>query len=349
MKSHTKFTSIEREMLAHYLASGMSKPECSRLLCRPLTTIKAEVRRNRVWALNRDGQRVSVYIAISAQAKAQVRQLHSAHNKKVLKNDDVFQYVTTHLVDGWSPEQIEGRLKEVDHPDDPHWHISHETIYAWIYSQPKNELGKHWYEYLRRKQKKRKKQKGRIVHHSHIPDRVSISKRPERANNRTEFGHWEGDSIEGKRGQNHYGLHTEVERMSRFIKASKVKRLTSRQAYYAQSRLFGSEPDCAVKSTTLDNGRETHEHYRLRKRFNMMTYHAHPYSSYERGTNEHGNWHLRYYFPKGTDFKKVTSTELQAVVDEINNRPREILGFKTANEMYHQLLERAEGVRSELE
>jgi IS30 family transposase len=105
----------------------------------------------------------------------------------------------------------------------------------------------------------------------------------------------------------------------------------------------------AVKSTTLDNGRETHDHYKLRSKFNMDTYHAHPYSSYERGTNEHGNWHLRYYFPKGTDFKIVTSTELSAVVREINNRPREILGFKTANEMYNQLLEKALGVRSELE
>jgi len=123
-----------------------------------------------------------------------------------------------------------------------------------------------------------------------------------------------------------------------------VKSLTSRQAYYAQCRIFSTEPDCAVKSTTLDNGRETHEHYRLRKKFNMATYHAHPYSSYERGTNEHGNWHLRYYFPKGTDFSKVSRNEVQLAVDEVNNRPREILGFKTANEVYDQLVVNEQGV-----
>lgn len=70
----------------------------------------------------------------------------------------------------------------------------------------------------------------------------------------------------------------------------------------------------------------------------MKTYHAHPYSSFERGTNEHGNWLLRYYFPKGTDFATVTDKELQEVVKEINNRPRKILGFQTANEVYYQLL-----------
>jgi len=349
MKTHKKIRPSERELLANYLSAGKSKPECSKLLNRPLATIKAEVRRNSSWVLNRDGQKVSVYIAITAQAKSVERQHLSAHNKQTLKNPDVYAYVTQHLRQGWSPEQIAGRLKTKDHPDDHYWQICHETIYEWIYNQPKNDAGLNWYEYLRRKQHKRKKQRGRTVHRSHIPDRVSISQRPEEANNRTAFGHWEGDSIEGKRGCSMAGLHTEVERMSRKIKATKVKSLTSRQAYYAQCRIFGTEPACAIKSTTIDNGRETHEHYRLRQKFDMATYHAHPYSSYERGTNEHGNWHIRYYFPKGTDFTTITRKELQAVVEEINNRPRKILHFQTANEVYYQLVEKAEGVRSELE
>jgi IS30 family transposase len=294
--------------------------------------------------LNRDGQKIRVYVGITAQAKAEQRKLRSAHNKQPLKNPEVYAFVTKHLRKGWSPEQIVGRLKKIEHPDDPDWHISFETIYKWIYNQPKNENGLYWYEYLRRKQKKRKTKKGRTVHHSKIPDRVSISQRSDEINNRTVFGHWEGDSIEGKRRVNTAGLHTEVERMSRKITASKVKSLTSRQAYYAQCRIFGNEPKCAVKSTTLDNGRETHEHFRLRHKFSMFTFHAHPYSSFERGTNEHGNWHLRYYFPKGTDFKKVSRNELQAAVDEINDRPREILGFKTANEVYDQLVENEQGV-----
>lgn len=287
--------------------------------------------------INRDGQKVFVYIAITAQAKAKKRQLNSAHNKPQLKHPPVYTFVTDQLRMGWSPEQIAGRLKR-EHPCNPCWHITHETIYVWIYSQPKNDEGKYWWEYLRRKQKKRRRQKGRTVHRGHIPDRVSISQRPTAVNHRTEFGHWEGDSVEGKKGGSGMGLHTEVERISRRIKATKVKAINSTEALAAQSRLFGSEPGCARKSTTLGNGKETYLHYRLRQPLQMMTYHAHPYSSYARGTNEHGNWHLRYYFPKGTDFAGVTETELQEVVEEINNRPRKILGFQTANEVYYQLL-----------
>jgi IS30 family transposase len=341
MKTHQKFTPEERDLLAQYLASGVTKTDCARFLGRSRQTVMLEIKRNQSWLTNGDGQRVQVYIPISAQAKAVARQQRCAHNKQELKNPDVYAYVTKHLRSGWSPEQIAGRLKLIDHPDDAHWHITHETIYAWIYHQPQNETGQYWYEYLRRKQKKRKKQHGRTVHRVRIPDRVSISMRPQAANDRTEMGHWEGDSVEGKRGSTGRGLHTEVERMSRKIEAEKVKNLTSRQAYYAQRRIFDRQPEAARKSTTLDNGRETHEHYRLRKQFGMMTYHAHPYSSFERGTNEHGNWHLRYYFPKGTDFATVTRTELQAAVEEINNRPRKIHHFLSANEVYYQLVRKA--------
>jgi IS30 family transposase len=284
-----------------------------------------------------NGERVLVYVAIAAQAKTDKRQQNSAHNKHPLKNPDVYAYVTSYLRKGWSPEEISGRLRKVDHPSNPHWHISHETIYSWIYTQPKNENGLYWYEYLRRKQKKRKKQKGRKVHKSHIPDRVSIHERSTVANNRTEFGHWEGDSVEGLRSTK-AGLHTEVERMSRLIKATKVANLTSEEALRAQLSIFSNEPAKAVKSTTIDNGKETHLHYLLRDLLHMATYHADPYSSWQRGTNENGNGLIRCYYPKKTDFTTVSEEELQAVVAEINSRPRKIHNYLTANEVYYKLL-----------
>ena len=99
----------------------------------------------------------------------------------------------------------------------------------------------------------------------------------------------------------------------------------------------------ARKSTTLDNGRENHLHYQL-KSLGMDTYFADPYSAWQRGSNEHGNWLLRYYFPKGTDFSQVTEEELQDVIEEINNRPRKILGYKTPNEVFNNLVRKEEGV-----
>lgn len=341
MEKHQKFTAHERDLLANYLASGVSRNECVRRLGRDRRTISREISRNGSWVKDQYGKKIFLYIAITAQAKAERRQEYSAHNKKPLKNKDIYRYTTKKLRNGWSPEQIAGRLRR-NHPDDSHWHICHETIYKWVFDQitQDNDTGLYWFEYLRRKQKKRKRQKGRNVHSSHIPDRISISQRPQGVNNRIEFGHWEGDSIEGRK-KNKAGLHTELERISRKIKAEKVKAITSEEALIAQEKIFGQTPPSARKSTTLDNGKETHLHHKLRTKFNMDTYHAHPYSSHERGANENGNLWIRYYFPKGTDFSIVTDQELQAVINEINNRPRKILGFKTANEVYYQLVRKS--------
>lgn len=277
-------------------------------------------------------------MAIHAQYLTIKRRQRVAHSKKPLKNPDIFRYVTEHLRDGWSPDQMAGRLK-LDHPLDRHWFITAETIYGWIYE--KEQIAAGWYQYLRRGQRKRRKRSGRKVHRSHIPERVSIHERAEAINRRQEFGHWEGDTVEGKGHRE--SVHTEVERVSRRLAGRKVGGITSEAAIQAQEEIFQGLPRHARRSTTLDNGRENHLHFRLRQLM-MATYFADPYSSWQRGTNEHGNWHLRYYFPKGTDFNEVTEEELQAVIEEINQRPRKILGYQTAQEVFNSLLEKGRGV-----
>lgn len=343
MKNHTKLTAPERDLLAIWKADGVSNKECARRLNRHPATIGRELKRNSSLVSLPDGRKKKVYIAISAQAKFDYKKVVVAHSKPLLKNPQVYAYVTSRLRRGWSPDQIAGRLKRL-HPNDPHWHICHETIYQFIYDKNNQVEGRPWYEYLRRKQKKRKKRSGRKVHRSHIPERVSIHLRPEEVSNRSQFGHWEGDSVEGKRKSTGAGLHTEVERLSRLIAGLKVKAITSQEAIGAQKAIFTRVPKEARKSTTLDNGRETHLHYQLRDDLNMNTYHADPYSSYQRGTNENGNWHLRYYYPKGTDFATVPDDELQAVIEEINNRPRKILGYQTAREVFDKLVKKEQGV-----
>lgn len=328
MKHYTKMTTQERDQIARWKAQQLSNKECARRLKRSVSTIGRELRRNH-W---NDG----VYVAMHAQGLANAREQRVAHSNPTLKTPALYTYVTDHLRQGWSPDQIAGRLRH-EHPTDPHWYICHETIYAWIYSQPKNEYGLYWYEYLRRKQKKRKKHTGRSVHRSHIPDRVSISQRPEAINNRSVFGHWEGDSIEGLRSKKD-GIHTEVERLSRLIAGTKVVRLTGEETVRAQQSIFVQYPEQARQTTTLDNGKENHDHVEMEQTLHMQTYFAHPYSSYERGTNEHGNWHLRYYFPKGTDFTTVSEEELQDVIEEVNHRPRQILAYQMAQEVFDQEL-----------
>ncbi len=246
-----------------------------------------------------------------------------------LKNKSVYKYVLRKLRLSWSPEQIAGRLKLMK-PDNQYWNIHHETIYRFIYD--KNNEHKLLWEYLPRKQKKRKKKYGRKVHRSRIPDRASIHLRPESVEDRLEFGHWEGDSIEGKAHRG--GIHTEVERKTRFVMGEMLKTLKAVETQYVASQMFSGLPEQAKKSTTLDNGKENTNH----KKFGLPVDFADPYSSWQRGTNENSNGLIRRYLPKKTDLTQVTQKELDDIIHEINNRPRKCLGFRTPQEAFEEEL-----------
>ena len=330
MKKRGKLTSQERDMLAILLAQGVKLSEIARRLLRSKSTIGDEVKRNRRWDKEKG---TWIYEAIFAQEETNKRMV-DRRKRPQLKNNWIYSYVVDHLRGGWSPEQIEGRLK-LNFKGEYQKNIGHEAIYQYVFD-PKNKDENLW-EYLPRKQKKRKKQKGRGVHHSRIPDRVSIHLRPETINERTEFGHFEGDTVEGKRSRGD-GIHTEVERLSRVTFAVKVKDISSEEGLRAQKEIFESLPVNARRSTTLDNGRENHLHFKLKTELKMRTYFADPYSSWQRGTNEYHNGLIRRYLPKKTDFYDLTQEELDDILWEINNRPRKCLGFYTPLEVFKKYL-----------
>ena len=318
-KTHTKLTALEREKISIWLAQNISKREIARRLNRSDSTIRAEIKRNSC------GKH---YVAIHAQARAQARVIQ-ARRRHPLKNKSVYSYVLKKLRSGWSPEQIAGRLK-LRHPDNSYWHIHYETIYRFIYA--KENKHKAWWEYLPRKQKRRRKKYGREAQRSRIPDRVSIHDRPDEVESRLAFGHWEGDSIEGRNHQG--GIHTEVERKTRFMMARLLSNLTAQETANKVSQMFRNLPKPAKKSTTVDNGKEMTKH----KQFGIQVYFADPYSSWQRGTNENSNGLIRRYLPKKTDFSRYQQWELDDIVREINNRPRKCLGFYTPKEMFEKEL-----------
>jgi len=319
----------ERDKIAVSLAKGVTISEIARALKRSKSTISDEIKRNRRWDKGKGGW---TYEAIAAQEETDKRMV-KRRKRPQLKNDWIYGYVARHLGMGWSPEQIEGRLKR-EHKGNYQKTTGHEAIYQYVFS-PQNKDENLW-EYLPRKQKKRKKQKGRRVHHSRIPERVSIHLRPNMVNKRSEFGHYEGDTVEGLRSVGD-GIHTEVERVSRTTFAVKVKQISSEDGIKAQKEIFGQLPEKARCSTTLDNGRENHLHAEL-KSLGMKTYFADPYSSWQRGTNEYHNGLLRRYLPKGTDFSDLTQDELDDILWEINNRPRKCLGYQTPLEVFNKHL-----------
>jgi len=319
-KKHNKLTALERENIAIWLSQKVSKRKIARRLNRSDSTIRDEISRNGFG---------EYYVAVHAQSKSQKRVI-KARSRHPLKNKSVYGYVLKKLKSGWSPEQIAGRLK-LKKPDNLYWHIHHETIYRFIYDEENKD--KALFEYLPRKQKRRKKKYGRKAQRIRIPDRVSIHDRPNEIESRLIFGHWEGDSIEGKAHKN--GMHTEVERKTRMTLAKFVLDLTAQETANAAFQMFGDLPSLAKKSTTLDNGKEFTKH----RQFGLTTYFADPYSSWQRGTNENTNGLIRRYLPKKTDFTKVTQTELDDIIWEINNRPRKCLGFRTPQEAFEEELQ----------
>ena len=266
-------------------------------------------------------------MAIHAQNKSTQRK-SSAGKRHPLKNKEVFAWVIKRLIRGWSPEQISGRMKLV-FPNNFEMRINPETIYSFIYST-KFKYRKFW-EYLPWKRKKRRHKHGRSVHRGTISNRISIHDRPMAIDQNIEFGHFEGDSVEGLHHKD--GVHTEVERISRKYFVKLVNSISSEEAIKAQVEIFENLPVFARKSTTLDNGRENHSHFKL-KELGMDTYFADPYSSWQRGSNEYHNGLFRRYFPKKTDFSKVAQFDIDEVVKEINNRPRKCLGYYTPNEVF---------------
>lgn len=327
----------ERDEIARLSSKGFGVREIARRVGRSASTISVELAAG---AWHDDNRHTTTYVAIHAQHLREQRAVNS-HKQAGFGTPALEAYVRQKLGLGWSPEQVAGRLP-LDYPEDSSMRVCHETIYRFIYA-PKQANEKLW-EYLPRKQKRRRQLHGRSVQRSRIPDRVSIHDRPETVNDRSEFGHYEGDSIEGKRSVGD-GIRTEVERLSRKLFAVKIGRIASRETVEAQLQIFREVPPEARLSTTQDNGRENHLHGELTSNLGLDVYFADPYSSWQRGTNENTNGLVRRYLPKKTDFTNLTQGELDDIVEEINSRPRKVLAYKTANEVYSEQLDKLRGVR----
>lgn len=329
----TKLTGRDRDTIARLFSKGCGVREIARQVGRSPSTVSVELQAGKWFDAN---VHETFYVAVHAQSLCQKRARKSCRQATLTKQNrtELRAYVECRLREGWSPEQIAGRLKK-DYPDEPRIRIGHEAIYRYIYA-PEQADDKLW-EYLPRKQKKRKKQLGRKVQRSHIPDRVSIHERPKTIDKRKQFGHWEGDSVEGKRSVGD-GIHTEVERVSGKLLASKVTRIASAETVVAQLAMFSPLPAKASRTTTLDNGKENHAHTQLKRQLGIQAYFADPYSSWQRGCNENTNGLLRRYVPKQTDFTTLSQAELDDIVEEINNRPRKRLDYQTPNEVFFNRL-----------
>lgn len=312
---------VHRSTIGREIKKRSWQPEHDHANLRPYLRNKLDTRH----------RRDRVYLAGQAQLHANTRRARS-HQPYRMTHDPLVDWVITHLGRGWTPEEISGRLP-IEHPTDHRMRVSPETLYAWIYSPGQQHRQLH--QYLARGQKKRRRIKGRKVHTERIKYRVSIHERPAEVLTREEFGHWESDSVLGAHGTG--GIHTMVERTSRYYLGVKLSRVAAAPTLEAQLGVYRVLPAHAVKSVTADNGSEFAHHYMLADTIGVPTYFCDPYSAYQRGSNEHFNGRLRKYLPKGTTFEDLTQEELDEYIGEINDRPRKVLGWATPAEVFQEL------------
>lgn len=315
MNKKPKLTAYERDQIAVSLAAGYSLRRIAGELQRSVSSISAEVKRNSVGG---------DYRSITAQALSRKRNVNS-RRLNPLKSPAIYSYVVEKLRCGWSPEQIAGRLKRDNGGKTV---ICHETIYRYIYSD--RAKGKNLAEFLVRHHFKRRVWYGRYVYRRGIRNRVSIDQRPEVVNSRKAFGHWEADTVEGKAHKG--GIVTLLERKTRYYQALLIQNIDSEYGVAAQKDILVSFPSRARRSVTFDNGKENYNHEQLAKQLNLKTYFCDPNCAWQKGSNENHNGILRRYIPKKTDLTTVSPAELEAIIDEINDRPRKCLKYQTASE-----------------
>lgn len=272
------------------------------------STISRELKRNR----GKKGYRPK-----QANQKAQERK----HGAKKRIEIETWEYVERKLKKEWSPGQVSGRLNSHHGIK-----ISHEWIYQYVLAN--KEAGGSLYKHLRC-QKKNRKRYGSYERRGSLPNRRSIDERPVIVEERSRIGDWESDTIIGKGHKQ--AIVTIVERKSRLLVMQKVEKRTAEKVGEATITMLSTK-ECMT--LTSDNGKEFANHELVAEGLKVDYFFAHPYSAWERGTNENTNGLIRQYFPKHSAFNTITHDNVIAVMDKLNNRPRKCLGFKTPNEVY---------------
>ena len=319
----------ERGVILAEHRRGASLGAIGLLLGRSASTIGRELLRGRP-----DGEAAQPYCAHLAAQRYRARRKGCGRRHKLVEGGWLHGFVRGKLVHRrWSPEQIACRLKSM-HPDDPSRLISHETIYAAIYAQPRGGLKAEMIAALRQHKPARGLRRTTLAGGSFAPETSRIIHRPEEIKGRLVPGHWEGDLIKG--AFNRSAVGTVVERKTRFLILSKMRGCTADAALEGFTRQMKRLPAMMRRSMTYDRGSEMACHSELAQRLKIDIWFCDPHAPWQRGSNENTNGLLRQFFPKGTDLSTISQTELNDVARLMNQRPRKTLGWKTPEEAMAQ-------------
>ena len=317
----------EREEISRGLAAGWSIRAIAAGMGRSPSTVCREVAAN-------GGRRR--YRAARADQQAWTR---AARPKrcKLAEQPVLRAIVEERLARRWSPQQIAGWLK-TSYPDDPEMQVSHESIYRTLFVQSRGALRRELTAHLRT---------GRVIRRpkgTRVPDGrgsrpgiLNISERPAEADDRAVPGHWEGDLVFGKHMS---PVATLVERSTRFVMLVALPSGNHKADVVADALAAAIQrmPAQLAKSLTWDQGHEMAQHARFTAATGVEVYFCDPKSPWQRGSNENTNGLLRQYLPKTLDFRTLTQDDFDAIALELNQRPRQTLGFKTPSQVLAEVL-----------
>lgn len=312
--SYKQLTLEDRSQIHAYRQAGFTITETAKRLDRHKSTISRELKRNR----GKRGYRPKQADETAAERKR-------GSSKSIKFTESLKESVSELLKKQWSPEQISNHLNI-----SRKGYISHERIYQFIKEDRKH--GGSLYLNLRQGHRKRRKRYGTGMSlRGQIKNRVLIDSRPSEVEKRTTVGHWEGDTVEGK---NHKGfIVTLTERKTSYLKMAYVEYKDADSVSKAVVKLL-KHIKGKVKTITFDNGKEFSNHEYISQKLDADIYFAHPYHSWERGLNENTNGLIRQYFPKKTDFRKISEKKIAEIERTLNDRPRKKLYYATPFEAF---------------
>lgn len=309
MSNYTHLTASERDRIAELKSVGSGVQAIAAALGRSASTISRELRRN---ALDS-----GVYRPVPAEGAYLLRRQRPA---KLERDGKLRGYVLARLSEGWTPEQICGRLRQ--RIELGLGLISTEAIYAWIYSQA-CKADRLWRSLPRgRPRRGRRKRTSK----DHIGEKTHISERTEAADQREEVGHWEADLVICKRSQPILVLH---ERKTRLTLISRLMGKTAAETVSVLMALVKRLAPALRGSITFDNGGEFARHALLRDMLSATTYFCDAYASWQKGGVENTNGRIRRWLPRSFDLDELSDEDIQEIAMTLNSTPRKCLSFKT--------------------
>ncbi|MCI2400900.1 IS30 family transposase [Aliiroseovarius subalbicans] len=323
--AHTELDLRERRAIEDMLNAKMPVSKIASEIGRHRSTVYREIKRNHFE--DDELPHLNGYYGVNAQRVADARR---ARRRKLIRLEGLRAHVVKQLKAGWTPEQIAGRLGYDGQPV----RVSHETIYAYVYSREgqSEQLARH----LPSRRKKRQSRYARRPRGQVFPPDRSIHQRPEHVKTRETFGEWEGDLMIFERAQGKMNVASLVERKTRY---AVLFRNNDRSSTHLMNKLMDVMerlPQPARRSITFDRGFEFREWRRLKSGIGTESWFCDPQAPWQKGSVENLNKRARRFLPRDTQLAALSNRYMKAICERLNGTPRKCLGWRTPTEAFRE-------------